>query len=188
MTKTDNSRLGAKLELRRYFLKKYHGEGPVRVFDACAGDQVIWRTLRQEFDCRYWGVDVKPKAGRLSIDSVRILAQPGWEFDLIDVDTYGSPWKHWAQIIEKKPRPLTVFLTIGSTMFGGATDDVALRAIGLWSLRHVLPTSFRRKLSDFSVEYCLAMSYLSSWHILECREATHSTSARYLGVRLEPTE
>lgn len=54
--KTDNSNLGAKLDLRRYFLRKYHGEEPAHVLDCCQGDGVIWARLRQEFPlASYWG-------------------------------------------------------------------------------------------------------------------------------------
>ncbi|HZU48538.1 MAG TPA: hypothetical protein VFA16_15010, partial [Mycobacterium sp.] len=93
-TKTDNGNLEAKLGLRRHFLRRYHMENKPMVLDCCQGDGIIWRKLRQEFECDYWGVDVKPKRGRLSIDSVRILAQPGWPHDVLDIDTYGSPWRH----------------------------------------------------------------------------------------------
>jgi hypothetical protein len=93
--KTDNHDPRAKLELRRYFLRKYHGDGLARVLDCCQGSGLLWGTLRQEFECEsYWGLDLKRKPGRLSIDSSRVLAQPGWPQDVIDIDTYGSPWKH----------------------------------------------------------------------------------------------
>src|SRR5438552_1243842 len=99
--KTDNHNLPAKLALRTYFLRKYHmqdvrrdaaGATNINVLDCCQATGKIWGTLQREFPLAgYWGVDVKPKKGRLTIDSVKILDQPGWTQNVVDVDTYGSP-------------------------------------------------------------------------------------------------
>lgn len=71
-------------------------------------------TLRTEFAiAQYWGVDVTPKSGRLKIDSVRILGQPGLEQNVIDIDTYGSPWKYWFALTRNAHASLTVFPTSG---------------------------------------------------------------------------
>lgn len=65
-TKTDNHNPAAKLALRRHFLRKYHAVGEIRVIDCCQGSAKLWTQLRKEFEIKsYWGVDVKPKAGRL---------------------------------------------------------------------------------------------------------------------------
>jgi ubiquinone/menaquinone biosynthesis C-methylase UbiE len=62
-TKTDNHSPRVKLDLRRYFLKRYHAAGePIRVMDCCQGSGVLWGQLRKEFDVAgYWGLDIKPK-------------------------------------------------------------------------------------------------------------------------------
>ncbi len=76
--KTDNSNLASKLALRRYFLDKYHADGPANVMDCCQGDGVIWRELRKQVSvASYWGIDKKAKKGRIKLDSVRVLGQPG---------------------------------------------------------------------------------------------------------------
>src|ERR1700756_3921286 len=106
--KTDNFNLEAKLELRRYFLRGYHQQDPPNVFDACQGDGVIWATLRGEFKVGFYlPVDLKPKKGTPRVDSVRVLDQEGWTFDVIDVDTYGVPWKHWFAILKHGKKSLT---------------------------------------------------------------------------------
>jgi hypothetical protein len=184
-TKTDNGRLDSKLDLRRYFLRRYHADGRPAVFDACQGSGVLWKALLREFDCRYWGVDVKPARGRLKIDSVRVLAQPGWRFEVIDIDTYGSPWKHWREVLAHSPQSVTVFLTIGATNVGGATDSAALEVLGLGEIGGRMPTSFRGALSDLATEYCLAFA-LERWHVVECKEAPANMRTRYIGIRLEP--
>lgn len=156
--KTDNSNLPAKLELRRYFLRKYHGIEATEVLDCCQGSGFIWSRLRCEFNVRsYWGLDVKPKKGRLKIDSSRVLEQPGWPQNVIDIDTYGSPWKHWFALIRTIAHPTTVFLTVGQVATGtvGRLSKEAITAMGLGPLRELLPAAFHVKLADFSMRCCL---------------------------------
>ncbi len=110
----DNSALEAKLDLRRRFLDKYHAQFPINVLDCCRGDGVIWSRLREEYPVTsYWGVDYKKKPGYLVVDSRRLLKTPGWPQNVIDIDTYGSPWEHWLALIKNVSKPTTVFLTIG---------------------------------------------------------------------------
>ena len=115
--KTDNSHLETKLELRREMLRKYQGKGSLAVIDCCQGSGVIWSILREEFKLgSYWGLDTKKAPGRLQIDSARVLCQPGWRADVIDVDTYGAPWAHWEALLPNVTGAVTIFLTIGQTM------------------------------------------------------------------------
>lgn len=192
--KTDNRALGPKLELRRHFLRRFHGEAPPRVFDACQGSGLLWSHLRAEHPvARYWGVDVKPKRGRLAVDSARVLAQPDWDFDVIDCDTYGSPWVHWRSVLEQMPaHPVTVFLTIGWAGPAKPVDQFALEAVGLAPLIARLqrrgvrrPQSLLWKVSDIALDYCLAMSYAYSRGVIHAAR-TGSRSAWYYGVHLSP--
>jgi hypothetical protein len=181
--KVDNKHLVAKLDLRRHFLRKYHAGGDGRVFDCCQGDGVLWRTLRQEFAlANYWGVDVKKKTGRLQIDSARILAQPGWREDIIDVDVYGSPWGHWEGIAANIDHPATVFLTIGETWFGA--DQRILVALGCETLR--VPPGIRVKLNKRALGYLLTQAFQGrNFRPIEAVEAVTTSRTRYLGVRLD---
>lgn len=181
--KTDNHDPRAKLELRRFFLRKYHADHPPDVLDCCQGGGVLWKKLREEFPVRsYWGVDVKPKKGRLKLDSVRILAQPGWPQNVVDVDTYGSPWKHWEAMLPNVQRPLTVFLTIGQWQMG--TDSKIFTAIGLQGVN--VPPGIAVKLHGIAVNYCLTRGYEYCKIMVEAVEAVSDGNARYIGVRLEP--
>src|SRR5438067_975429 len=114
-TKTDNHNAAAKLALRRHFLRQLAAQGEaIQVLDCFQGEGVMWKTLRSEFPVAgYWGVDVKPKKGRLKIDSARILEQSGWTQNVVDLDAYGSPWKHFQNLIATCQHSVTVFLTIG---------------------------------------------------------------------------
>lgn len=180
----DNSDLQAKLDLRRHFLNKYHKDKPPRVLDCCQGDGVIWSTLRREFAiASYWGVDIKRKDGRLKIDSARILSQPGWTQDIIDIDTYGSPWKHYSAIKHTISKPATVFLTIGQWQMG--TDGEILKAINIADLQP--PPGISSQLHDFALSYLLTSGCDSDIIPIEAIEAERHMAghARYVGVRLD---
>lgn len=177
--KTDNHNPWLKLSLRRYFLRKYHTDGKIDVLDCCQGSAVLWTELQREFSVSsYLGVDLKPKKGRVKIDSVRILQQPGWTQNVVDVDVYGSPWKHWREIVRNLSQPTTVFLTIGQWQMG--TDAEILKALGCDVLH--IPPGIAVSLHNKALPYLLAKG-----NVVECREALNpGGSARYLGARLEP--
>lgn len=184
--KTDNHNPKVKLDLRRFFLRKYHDAPPI-VFDCCQGSAVMWTQLQKEFAVsRYWGVDLKPKKGRLKIDSVKVLEQPGWDFDVIDVDTYGEPWKHWLALLPNLAKPATVFLTIATIRMGGGGNisREARKLLGIDGLSS-LPQSFCGKLSTLAGDLALACGSKSAT-IVEAVEAVSTGNARYIGVRLEP--
>lgn len=181
--KTDNSNLESKLNLRRHLLKNH--EGPMRVFDCCQGGGVIWKTLRKEFPVdRYWGTDLKPKRGRILIDSARVLEQPGWTDTVIDVDTYGEPWKHWLSILKNMGPAVTVFLTIGSTGAGGGVNmsNLQRQQIGLGSLS--VPKSLFGKVMESATQIMLGQIHNFGIEAAEAAEAAEGSHARYIGVRL----
>jgi hypothetical protein len=182
--KTDNHNPAAKLALRRYFLEKYHADNPPHVLDCCQGGGVMWNTLRNEYPvASYWGVDLKPKKGRLKLDSVRILSQKGWPQNVVDVDTYGSPWKHWVALLPNIHQPTTIFLTIGQWQMG--TDSEIFRALGMGDLK--IPPGIAVKLHGISLSYCLARG-CDYCTIIEAMESVSNGSARYVGVHLVPKE
>lgn len=186
--KTDNSYFGSKLDLRRHFLRTYHSDGDIRVMDCCQGSGCIWDTLRREFRLSsYWGIDTKPKAGRIQLDSSRILCQPGWRENVIDVDTYGSPWKHWQAICATLDHPASVFLTVGFVrMFGAGNMSLQERAaLGIPKSMEV-PRGMLSRLHDLSIDYCLALAH-QRLRVVEATEALPCGNARYFGLRLEPS-
>lgn len=187
--KKDNAHLGAKLHLRRYFLDTYHKDATPLVFDACQAEAVIWTRLRAEYRIKYFGVDRKPKRGRLAIDSARLLENGPLPYDVIDVDTYGSPWKHWLNLLRNVRKPTTVFLTLGSAGGIHAVDSAALVALGLTEeIARRVPNSLRWKLNELSVASALAMSYHYGITPHDTREVIigKKGNARYFGVRLIP--
>jgi hypothetical protein len=185
-TKTDNAHLASKLLLRRHMLERHHADGDIRVFDCCQGSGVIWDSLRREFDVRsYWGVDVKPKKGRLKIDSRKVVAQPGLKANVVDIDTYGMPWEHWIGLLPNIEEPTTVFLTLGLVTMGGGSAlshsiRETLRIPRDWPLSPV----FTPELVRLSVQTFLGMES-RGWGVVDAAETTAGAHARYLAVRVD---
>lgn len=184
---TDNDNLPAKLALRRHFLTTYHESGTARVFDACQGGGVIWKRLRAEIPvATYWGTDLKRKSGRLNTDSVALL-EAGLTDDVIDVDTYGSPWAHWVAILKNVKGPTTVFLTIGE--HGVRQRPLSLaeaKLLGLSPLYSRMPNKLKLRLARTMLLRLIACAELWGLELIEVAEGTRGLSARYLGVRLQP--
>jgi len=176
----DNQHFSAKLNLRRHFLKSFSGE--LNVLDCCQGSGQLWSKLRSEFDVSsYWGVDQKSKKGRMKIDSVRLLNQRFTQ-NVIDVDTYGSPWKHWLAMLPNITQPTLVFLTFGRLNTTQMTSDVK-RAMGLTL---DIPQSLTIQLHGFGLNFILAEA-LKYCRIVESAEMkTKAVTAQYFGLQLEP--
>jgi hypothetical protein len=184
----DNAVLESKLALRRHFLRKYHMAQTPAVLDCCQADAAIWSTLRAEFSVRYWGVDRVAKSGRLAIDSVRLLGQRGLPYDVIDVDTYGSPWQHWQAMLPNIVKPTTVFLTLGRMGTTLATiDSAVLHALGLRTLRTNIPKAILWKMERIAVPACLALAHEWALKISEAVEVyPPAPRARYFGLHVHP--
>jgi hypothetical protein len=184
--KTDNHNPAAKLALRRYFLDRFHASKPIEVFDCCQGSSALWSQLKNEYQvAKYWGVDLKPKKGRLKIDSVRILEQ-GISENVIDVDTYGEPWKHWVALLPHIKKPTTVFLTIATIKMagGGVISRESMRALGFDRLPS-MPQTFCRRMAAIVPDLMLPMA----WQFCTIEAAAESFgggNARYIGVHLIP--
>lgn len=180
--KTDNSNFDGKLLLRRHFLDLYP---PHSVLDCCQGGKKIWGKLLKDYPVKYLGVDVKPKKGRLQVDSTKILGQPGWDYDVIDIDTYGSPWRHWQNALKFAPGDVTIFLTIGLVkIMGGGLCREVMEWLGFKKFHPPIPTSLAAKCSDLALPYALDRARRAGFQIELVLEAPRSKNARYLGVRL----
>jgi hypothetical protein len=186
--KVDNAGFWEKIALRRYFLSKYHADGPFRVFDACCGTQKIWTQLRSEFAVeQYWGVDLKPAPGRVAIDSARLLHSRELvaNYDVIDIDTYGSPWTHWKNLLPNVSGPLTVFLTLGGTRANFTVSQDELTALGIVFSRPIPETLRGRMAEILALENLLRISARYA-KVIESAEAEHDGgAARYFGVHLD---
>ena len=182
--KTDNGNLSDKLHLRRKVLDEYFGKKQFSVFDCCQGKQVIWKYLRREYKCRYMGVDVKPEKGRLKIDSRRLLQINADKFDVIDIDTYGSPVQHIKALLPLVKKRVILFLTYGQLRVGGGNYDHAIKkALGI---PFEIPNAIGVSLSFQYFDQILAGTISAGIKIVECIEAPRSRNARYLALVVAP--
>lgn len=184
--KTDNGNKVGKIALRKWFLDRYHPSGDAMVFDCCQADARLWTAIRKTHLIKsYWGVDIKPARGRLTIDSVKVLAKSGWNENVIDVDTYGSPWKHFVEIVHNAPHPVVVFLTIGII---NATRKNP-RAHGFDEF-FSLPQSTPQLLAGqvcFRLDVEMAFKYAKKYGTIDTpMEAVSTAGARYIGLRYCP--
>jgi hypothetical protein len=194
-TKTDNAFLESKLELRRWFLDEFKDKER-RVFDACQGSMALWSILRKEYELTsYWGVDVKPKKGRVTVDSARVLALPGFRDNIVDVDTYGEPWKHWRALLPNIKQPTTVFLTVGGVRSLGlnnlAVSMETQTALGLdpADFPHFRKCGVKQeRLRSFAIPYLINEAEdKHDLNIVTAKQHLNDVgSAWYIGVRLAP--
>lgn len=183
--KTDNALMEPKIELRRYFLQKYK---PSRVLECCQGSGVLWSILQKEFDVSLIGFDVKPKRGRLKVDSSRLMYLPDINYDVIDIDTYGSPWKHYLPLVENLSCSATIFLTIGMIKMGGGgnMDNKCRKVIGLNKIKIIPPSILTRDtILQLSINSCIYEAEKNNFKIIETVEAFPQKNAKYIGIRLE---
>jgi hypothetical protein len=183
MKKTDNHNAAAKLELRRYFLKKLRPG--FSVLDAFSGErEAIWTQLRGEFYVGgYLALDIKPKKNRLKIDSLKYLRGQKWNHDVIDLDAYGSPWDCWAEVL-KRGKACTVFLTVGAVGMSAQSH----KALGMAGIPKNTPTGIHSQIKDEVTSYCVAAITKYGMVSKECKEALNpGGNARYIGIQIEPT-
>jgi hypothetical protein len=201
MKQTDNARLNSKLELRRHFLRRYHArERPITVLECCQGRGVLWSHLAREFPVRLWGLDLKPRRGRLKVDSTRILAAGGYSETVIDIDTYGYPWKHWSALLQTLDHPATIFLTVGSSKLG-CSEQTVHDVLGLSRLRPArgepirfpcgtggapVPISLIPRIYDSALAAFFHQPSRAGLAPIEIQEALPAgQNARYFGLRLD---
>jgi hypothetical protein len=187
MKKTDNHNLKAKLELRRHFLRLPKFERPISVCDCYSGGEVIWGTLAKEFEVgEYLALDVKEKRGRLKLDSFRYLQNQAWNHDVVDLDAYGSPWRHFFEVCKRLKQCTSnvytlVFLTIGNTIWKQQQSE-ALDYVGI---PEGVPPAIKGQLADFIFDQCLAAPLAAGLRIQECAEALNpGGSCRYIGMQI----
>jgi len=181
---TDNSNLQAKLVLRRYFLKKYHPDGGL-VFDCCQAEKTLWSLLLPEFPAMtYFGLDKKPRQGRLSVDSARIIGSIP-NIDVYDVDTYGDPVAHFVRICETIEAPVTVFLTWGINRAGGGLN-ISKECRKASQIPPKTPPGLVARALPLIQEKCCSLPVQYDIIIREAMEAPRATNCWYFGMRLEP--
>lgn len=118
---TDNSYFETKVKLRIDNLPK----GPCRVLDCFGGTGRIWETIKKrnpKRNIRVLRIDKKKDAGGVYLvgDNTKFLnaLDPG-QFNVIDLDAYGIPYKPLVWLFERSyGRPTTIFATFIQSVYG----------------------------------------------------------------------
>lgn len=161
--KTDNKNLDAKiLDAKILLRRRVLDEAKFaehRVLDLCAGEGVVWRTMRHHAKLDdYVPVDLAPRLPGTIVGDVKderfLSAFDLSRFNIIDIDTYGEPWKPWSFIQEHLRTPTAIFLTHGavSTPGGSHVSNFVLQRLGIpvsWNI------PMKRDLSEFAAPYML---------------------------------
>ena len=181
---TNNKGLTEKVALRRHFLRKYHAD-EAKVLDCCQGTGQIWKNLRTEFELKsYLGIDIKDGLSRVTMDSTRFLTLKFRE-NVIDVDTYGEPWKHWLNLLPNVRQPTTVFLTVAAMCSMQMSIDVRLAVFGK-DLQ--MPQSLFASLWPYAIQSLLWMPTKHGLEVVECLESVNDHATRYLGIHIRPMQ
>lgn len=180
-TKTDNHLLDAKVELRRRLLHDQKQFARLSVVDCFSGSETIWKILQKEFKvAEYLALDTKTKRARLKLDSLRYLQGQQWDHNIIDLDAYGSPWRHWFEVL-KRGKSCIVFLTVGNTIFKQQQTE----AIARLGIDFKVPAGLQGALAEIICDFCLAALYDFGFTIQAALEAKNpGGSAKYFGIHI----
>jgi len=186
----DHSSLQAKLELRRCMLSQFGSKYNLNVLDCCAGKGFIWNKLRDEFQINsYFSIDKKRKAkANIRTDSVRWLKHVKLTANVIDIDTYGEPWRHYEVLLSIDwPQPeILVFLTLGAGR--KAAGNISRTALQLAGLKPEWDKLFPRseKLQKIITSSCLTTACKYGIIIHDGMEGkVEGINTKYFGLWLE---
>jgi len=119
--KTDNSHLPEKAYLRIESIKKIK-KPIVNVLEAFAGDGLIWREVQKKTDKKINILKIEKKDGKKGVylkgDNMKFISMFDFtNFDIIDLDAYGSPYNQ-LQVVFKKQFTGIVHCTFIQNLYG----------------------------------------------------------------------
>lgn len=146
--KTDNSHLSEKVWLRLETLEQID-KPEIKVLEAFAGDGFIWDTVRVQTNktIKVLRIDEKPdkKGIYLKGNNLKFLKNIDLSnFDIIDLDAYGSPFKQLEIVFERKYKGFVHCTFIQSGM--GRLDNNFLKSLGYTpKMVEKIPTLFSKQ-------------------------------------------
>jgi len=165
---TDNSFLDDKIALRFNHLSK---NKKLLVLDCYAGNSLIWHEIINKYkDIEYLPIDKKNnKQIQLKGDNVKFLNGLNLnKFNIIDLDTYGVPYKA-LNIIFTKQWHGTLFITFNRTIMGCLPRKM-LNALGYTNtMINKIPTLFYR--NGFNkFKNWLSLNHISKIHYRQFKD------------------
>lgn len=124
-TKTDNSFLIDKVELRKKFIPN---KDNVKILNCYGGDNEIWKRIEKEISANLdiTNIDIKEKNNKayLQGDNAKFLESLNLDvYDIIDLDAYGVPYQQLKTIFKKKYKGI-VFITFIQSVMGSLPNGI----------------------------------------------------------------
>ncbi len=121
---TDNTYLQDKISLRLTFLP----DKDIKVLDCFAGEGIIWKTIKKNNNKKIEVLSIDKKSGLdntyLIGDNIKFLKSLNLnEFDIIDLDAYGTPFKQLEIIFDKNYKG-HIFCTFIQIRMGSINNDL----------------------------------------------------------------
>jgi len=115
--KVDNAFLCTKVNLRRNVIKKHFNKSSFNILNCCAAKNKVWRSLDEFYNTSIIHLDLNPQFdGVIKCDANDYVQNNDLsKFDIIDIDTYGSPWDIFFNSIKSCTGTTVFFLTWGRT-------------------------------------------------------------------------
>lgn len=148
--KTDNSYLDYKIKLRINHLPDKQN---IKVLDLFHGIGIIWNQIKKQTDknIEVTGIEIdKNKNSNLEVlhgDNLKYLKKLDLsKYDIIDIDTYGSPYKQLKLIFKNKTlqKGTAFFLTDIQIMFGKLPDNLLKEVNITKKMINKIPTLFNK--------------------------------------------
>jgi hypothetical protein len=143
-------------------------------------------------------LDIVPVEGTLTVDSKRYLNRE-LDYDVIDIDSYGSPFQHYNIALRNISKPTIFFLTYGSAGVGysaisRATVELVNFFPDLCDFRfsktlikgQIAAPALLLKVTNVATEYHLAQAYKYGHEVDLCIFASPGPTAKYFGLRTVP--
>ena len=130
--KNDNSHLKNKISLR---IENLPDKTSLKILDCFHGEGLIWKKITETVKTKKIvinKVDIKEKGDSLKINIYKILPTLTLsEYDIIDIDCYGSPFSALDMIFKNKtfsPKTTTIFYTNISVFLGGIKKELIFQS------------------------------------------------------------
>lgn len=152
-TNNDSALLESKILLR---LESLPEKKEVKVLEAFGGEGVLWNEVKKRTDkkIKILSIDAnKYKRVQLQGDNIKFLnAFDLNEFDIIDLDAWGSPFKQLQIIFSKKYKGI-VHCTFIQTMKGGINKELLYANGYTKNMAEKIPSLFGRNGVDKLMNY-----------------------------------
>lgn len=183
---TENSNLPLKLLIRKKIINEAKFD-QLHIIDCCTAKEMIWENLKKHYDISsYLPFDIKPQLpGTIKMDSKEALRQMSLsDYNVIDIDTFGEPWEHFYEIINKINQKTAVFLTYGRVKVGGGNiSNFAKKIIGI-------PLDWKIPITDEIVEIFISILFTTISEYVTIEKVYKVTLPRvsYYGIILNKKE